>query len=328
MYADHEVAVVVPAFEESGFVGDVLGSIPAYVDRVYAVDDRSTDDTWREIRTSVGRAAERAGSAPGRWKRPDSGPLAERVDRARRGGRLVAIRHARNYGPGGAVKTGYLAALTGTADVVATIDGDGQMDPAMLDRFLDPLVEGAAGYVTGTRFQRRGDLREMPPFRRFGNGVLTSLSRGVTGYWDLSDPVNGYTAATADALERIDVGEIYEGYGYGIGVLAAMNVAGVVARDVPHPSHYGDETSSIRYSQYIPRVSRLLLANGIRRLRRQHPGAAGGAGAALGRVLATVARRPGAVADDGGTDETPEARPDEGRLAGDAEGQDLRASRQ
>ena len=326
MYRDREVAVVVPAFEESGFVGDVLDAVPAYVDRVYAVDDRSTDATWHEIRTVVASAGERAETAPRRWTCPESGPLAGRIDQASRGGRFVALRHASNYGAGGAVKTGYLAALSGTADVVATVDGDGQMDPAILDRFLDPLVEGTAGYTPGTRFQRPGDLRKMPPFRRFGNGMLTVLARGVTGHWGVSDPVNGYTAATADALERIDVTGIHEGYGYGIDVLVAMHLAGVTTRDIPHSSSYGAETSSIRYGQYVPRVSRLLLSSGARRLSRQYLGGGGVAGVVACR-LTGGAHRLGIVDGSGSAGDAPRAGSSETSVAGDGGGRDGRTSR-
>jgi glycosyltransferase involved in cell wall biosynthesis len=272
MFRDRTVAVVVPAYDEAGFVGDVLASMPASVDRIYPVDDASTDGTWAELRavahgdatSPADGAADPLGSG-GEFTRA----LAARVCESAGAGRVLALRHGRNRGAGGAVKTGYLAALAAGADLVATIDGDGQMDPALLDRFLRPLVDGSAAYATGSRFERRSDTREMPAFRRAGNVLLTHLARVATGYRDLSDPVNGYTAITRRALRDIDVPTLYEGYGYGIDVLARLHAAGYGVVDVPRPSSYGAETSSIRYSTYVPRVSRLLAATAVDRLRRE-----------------------------------------------------------
>jgi hypothetical protein len=109
----------------------------------------------------------------------------------------------------------------------------------------------------------------MPAFRQAGNVLLTHLARVATGYRDLTDPVNGYTAITRRALRAIDVATLYEGYGYGIDVLARLRAEGYPVVDVPRPSTYGAETSSIRYRRYVPRVSRLLAVTAVERLRRE-----------------------------------------------------------
>jgi|AntRauMinimDraft_4_1070384.scaffolds.fasta_scaffold00163_31 glycosyltransferase involved in cell wall biosynthesis len=303
MYRDHSVAVVVPAYDEAALVGDVVAAIPAFVDRVYLVDDASNDDT-----SQVALAAadpERGPATPA--SPPDDGPtgvratLDDRVTERTRRGRVTALRHGENAGAGGAVKTGYLAALAGGVDLVATVDGDGQMDPARLGRFLDPLVAGDADYVKGTRLRRRGDRDEMPAFRLFGNAVLTLLSRASTGYLGLTDPVNGYTATTRDALAAIDPGSLYEGYGYGVQVLARLHAAGCRVADVPHASTYGAEVSSIDYATYVPRVSGLLAATLAWRLRRERldalpdPGVAGAAESAVGALLGAVGGAVGTV---------------------------------
>lgn len=260
MYREHSVAAVVPAYNERGFVASVLEAMPAYVDRVYAVDDASTDGTWNELLTAVD------GDAPWGEQRPAA--LDARIAATRHDGQAVALRHARNRGPGGAVKTGYLAALAEGVDLITTIDGDGQMDPALLDGFLDPLVDGSADYTKGSRFERPDDLEGMPAFRRFGNALLTHLAQAVTGDEALSDPVNGYTAITRHALRTIDVPALYEGYGYGIDVLGRLHVNDCRVVDVPHSASYADETSSIRYHTYVPRVSCLLATTALRGPRR------------------------------------------------------------
>jgi len=256
MYREHEVAVVVPAYDERGRVASVVEAIPAYVDRVYAVDDGSTDGTWNELLAVADGDAPRGEGLPA--------PLEGRVADLRGAGGVVALRHGRNRGAGGAVKTGYLAAVADGFDLVATVDGDGQMDPALLDRFLDPLVDGAADYAKGSRFERPDDPEEMPALRRFGNGLLSHLARAATGYGHLSDPVNGFTAATRQALRAVDLTALYEGYGYGIDVLGRLRANGCRVVDVAHPARYGDETSSIRYRTYVPRVSLLLAVTALR----------------------------------------------------------------
>jgi len=142
------------------------------------------------------------------------------------------------------------------------------MDPRRLDRFLDPLVDGDADYAKGTRLSRREHTAECPR-RLFENRLLTLLCRLSSGYWSLTDPVNGYTAIRREALKAIDPASAYEGYGYGTEVLARLHAAGCRVADVSHPSRYGDENSGIDYRQYTTRVSRLLLATLLWRLGRE-----------------------------------------------------------
>ncbi|WP_049972919.1 glycosyltransferase family 2 protein [Haladaptatus cibarius] len=257
MYEGHTIGVVVPAYNEEGFVGDVLDSLPDFVDRVYAVDDASTDGTWDEIREYA--AVERA---------PRAG-VSDDTD-----GQVVAIRHNQNRGAGGAIKTGYLAARDDGTDVTVTIDADGQMDPSMMTRFLDPIVAGEADYTKGNRLSNSEFRSAMPRFRLLGNWLLTGLTRIASGYWDITDPQNGYTAISISALEAIDLEEMYEYYGYCNDILVKLNVAGMRVADVDMPAAYGDEESSIEYGDYIPKVSLMLLGNFFWRLGsryRTHP---------------------------------------------------------
>ncbi|MFC3476128.1 glycosyltransferase family 2 protein [Halobacterium litoreum] len=277
MYRERTVAVVVPAHDEAAFVGSVVAAIPDYVDRVYLVDDCSGDDT---------RAVALDAADPDRGCRldgtVDASPLADRVAELDERGRLLAFRHDENRGAGGAVVTGYLAAVAESVDLVATIDADGQMDPTVLARFLDPLADGDADYAKGSRLDSVEDTKPMPAFRLFGNAALTALCRVASGYWGVSDPVNGYTAITGDALEAIDPATVYEGYGYGIDVLGRLRAADRRVVDVPHESAYGDEASGIDYGTYVPRVSELLARTLARRLARERPKSVAAAGVATG----------------------------------------------
>src|SRR6056297_2255120 len=272
MYRGSSVGVVIPAYNEEGFVGDVIREMPAYVDRIYVIDDRSTDGTWGEIL----EAARADASEHGNHGDPtvqqlvaDGGAtaLANRATVRDTIGRVVPIEHRENRGAGGAIKTGYLAALADGVDATVTVDADGQMDLSQMQRLLDPIVDGGADYAKGNRLLSREYRDAMPRFRFVGNAVLTFLTKIASGYWKTMDPQNGYTAISRRALDSIAVDQLYEYYGYCNDLLVKLNAKGMRVADVAMPAVYGDEESSIRYATYIRKVSMMLLRNFLWRLK-------------------------------------------------------------
>ena len=311
MYREHTIGVVVPAYNEEGFVGDVIRGMPAYVDRIYVIDDCSTDGTWEEVREAAIHDADRAlqyeaiGATRDREREPGPDGVAvdggmSRTDGGGRGdvdggsprtdggtvtgrsmlheraevhdpiGRVLPIAHRENRGAGGAIKTGYLAALEDGVDITATVDGDGQMDLDQLPKLLDPIVDGRADYAKGNRLLYREYRQEMPKFRFLGNSILTFLTKIASGYWKTMDPQNGYTAISNYALENVGVGAMYEYYGYCNDMLVKLNAKGMRVADVAMPAVYGEEASSIKYRTYIRRVSGMLLQNFLWRLKTKY----------------------------------------------------------
>ena len=230
MYRGHLIGVVVPAFNEWELIHETLVAIPSYVDRIYAVDDGSTDGTCTVIE-----------------KLQD-------MDR-----RLVYLRHEKNRGVGAAIITGYREAIADGMDIIAVMAGDNQMDPDELPGLLDPIVEGRADYTKGNRLLYQGHRVGMSKWRYFGNTLLTFLTRIGSGYRHLIDPQNGYTAISTVVFERFSPDTIYPWYGYCNDLLVKLNAYGFKVMDIPMPARYGSEKSTIRYSTYIPRVSWLLL---------------------------------------------------------------------
>jgi glycosyltransferase involved in cell wall biosynthesis len=292
MYREHTVAAVIPAYNEEGFVGDVIDDLPEFLDHAYVVDDGSTDDTWAEISR---HAAERNGDHGGHFD-----------------DLVVPIRHDENRGVGGAIKTGYLRAREERIDLTVVLGGDDQMDPRELTRYLDPIVDGVADYTKGTRFSRPEDWDRMPRFRLAGNVILSYLTKVASGYWGTMDSQNGYTAISLSALERTDIEGMYEYYGYCNDLLVRLNVADVRVGDVPRSSTYAYSEgwkSHIDYKEYIPRVSAMLCRGFVRRLYRKYllrdynPIAplyllgAGVTGVGVAGLLSALARRDG----DGGS---------------------------
>jgi glycosyltransferase involved in cell wall biosynthesis len=255
MYRDASVGVVVPAFNEGPFIGTVLDTMPEFVDRVYAVDDCSTDETWAEIESRVTPELIAEPIPDGGSSNPSN---------------VVPIRHRTNRGRGAAVKTGYQRAMEDDLDIVVVMDGDAQMDPNQLDRLLDPVVSGRADYAKGNRLARPRDWRGMSNWRLFGNVMLTLLTNVASGYWGLRDSQNGYTAISAEMLEQLDIEALYDDYGFLNDMLVTLNMHHARVYDVEMPAVYGDERSGIRYGTFIPSLSLLLFRGFLRRLKHEH----------------------------------------------------------
>jgi glycosyltransferase involved in cell wall biosynthesis len=256
MYKGKTIGVVVPAYNEEGFVGEVIDTIPEFVDRVYVVDDGSTDGTWQEIQHHTRKANQGTVAS---IQRTDGGISFER--------QVVPIRHEENSGVGNSIKTGYRHALEDNVDITAVMGGDGQMDPNILDRIIDPVAEGRADYSKGNRLLYREFREGMGKWRFFGNSILTFLTKIASGYWKMMDPQNGYTAISRYALENVGIEEMYGYYGYCNDLLVRLNAQGMRIADVAMPAVYGEEKSSIKYSTYIRRVSVMLLKNFLWRLK-------------------------------------------------------------
>ncbi|AFK21338.1 glycosyltransferase (plasmid) [Haloferax mediterranei ATCC 33500] len=255
MYHGNIIGVVVPAYNEEQFIEQVIETIPEFVDRIYVIDDHSTDETWRKVRDYVARANKRT-LVP---FVPDGGNQGRQ--------RVVPIRHSTNRGRGAAVKNGYERALADGVDIVVVMDGDGQMDPAILSTLVDPVADGTADYAVGDRLAGPSHWRGMPTWRLFGNLLLSGLTRIASGYWHIRDPQNGYTAISAATLSDIGVERLYNQYGFLNDLLVKLNVAEKRVTTVSMDAQYGDEKSSIRYTTFVPGLSFLLLKDFLWRLR-------------------------------------------------------------
>ena len=237
MYKDKKIGVVIPAYNEERLIISTLKTVPDFVDKIYVVNDCSKDDTLKLITKYASSHR-----------------------------RVTVIDHAINQGPGAAIIHGYDRAREDNIDIIATMDGDGQMDPSYLHLFLEPIIEGKCDFTGGNRLLSDASHHGMSKFRFFGNSILSFLTKIASGYWQLLDPQNGYTAISARALDTIPYQKMYPRYGYLNERLMLLNVYGFRVRNVSHPARYADEKSTIKYSTYIPRVSKLLLKLFLRRM--------------------------------------------------------------
>jgi len=236
MYEGYSLGVVVPAYNEEKLIAETLESMPHCADRIYMVDDGSTDATRL---------------------------IMERFNH----GRYCVLSNDRNRGVGAAIVSGYKKALDEDIDIAVVMAGDNQMGVEHLPLLLAPIIEGRAEYAKGNRLSQFSHCRGMSNWRLFGNWVLTMLTKIASGYWAIGDPQNGYTAITREALKRIDLDEVYPRYGYCNNLLVRLNVAGCRVSDVAIPARYGNEKSKIKYRTYIAKLSFLLLRDFFWRLR-------------------------------------------------------------
>jgi len=241
VYRDRTIAVVVPAYNEELLIADTLVSIPALVDRIYAVNDASRDRTQAIIEKT-----------------------------AKQDPRIIPLQHEKNSGVGAAIVTGYKRALAEHMSIAVVMAGDNQMDPELITSFIDPLIENKADYTKGNRLLSPEYRKGMGRWRFIGNTVLTFMTKFSSGYWKLMDPQNGYTAISRRALERLNLDTIYPHYGYCNDLLVNLNVFGFRVMDVEMPARYGRETSKIKYGSYIGKVSWLLFRDFFYRLRMKY----------------------------------------------------------
>lgn len=168
-----KIHIVIPCYRVTNHVLDVIAKIGAEVSVIFAVDDCFPDGSGEFITKYCTDA------------------------------RVVVLRNAQNQGVGGAVLTGYRAAIKAGTGVIVKVDGDGQMDPSLIPDFVAPITAGEADYTKGNRFFDLEEIRAMPKLRLFGNAVLSFMTKLSSGYWDLFDPTNGYTAIHADVARHL-----------------------------------------------------------------------------------------------------------------------------
>jgi dolichol-phosphate mannosyltransferase len=216
-----QLAVVIPCYKVTRHVLDVIARIGPEVSMIFAVDDCCPEQSGSFIE---GNATDP---------------------------RLTVIYHEANKGVGGAVMTGYKAALEAGADVIVKVDGDGQMDPALVPIIARPVLDGRADYSKGNRFHSVWNVRSMPGIRLFGNAVLSFLTKLSSGYWSIFDPTNGYTAIHAEALRRIELANVSERYFFESDMLINLGNVRAVVADVPMEAKYADEESNLKIGQVI-----------------------------------------------------------------------------
>lgn len=231
------VSVVIPCYNVSKHIENVIGQIPHTIDFIIAVNDCSTDETHC---------------------------ILSRLQEGNN--RLIYLKHEVNQGVGGAMLTGFKKALELDCDITIKMDGDGQMDHANIHRLIKPIKEGTADFSKGNRFRDFKALKSMPAFRRFGNLGLSFLIKAASGYWNVFDPTNGFIAIHKETLNSINFNKVHKRYFFESSLLIELYYVNAVIVEVPMKALYADESSNLSISRTLFEFPPKLLYALIRRI--------------------------------------------------------------
>jgi dolichol-phosphate mannosyltransferase len=210
-----KVCVVIPCYRVGDSLLNVISLIEADVAKIYVVNDCCPDDSTLSV---------------------------EQL----KDDRICLLRTPVNLGVGGAVMLGYRHAIEDCMDIVVKIDGDGQMDPRLISAFIAPIIRGEADYTKGNRFYELEQIHRMPVLRVIGNAGLSFITKLSSGYWDIFDPSNGYTAISVPVLEKLPFYKISNRFFFESDMLFRLNILRAVVEDIPMDARYGNEISNLK----------------------------------------------------------------------------------
>ncbi len=243
MYRNKKISLVIPAYNEEKLIVQTLKGVPKLIDRIYVIDDASTDNMFNVVHNL------------------------QKKDK-----RIKIIKHHKNQGPGIGIIHGYKKSAEEGYDIAVVVGGDNQMDLAEVTKFLDPIIEDKADYSKGNRFMHGSAFKDMPQKRFLGNSVLSFLTKFASGYWKLFDTQDGYTAISKEMIDRVDWSKAMVGYGYVSDFIILLNVYNARIKDVPRKAIYlpGERQSQIKIVKYMLKVGPRIIKKFFWRLNNKY----------------------------------------------------------
>ncbi len=288
MLHNKTIAVVVPAYNEESQIGMVIETMPAYVDRIIIVNDKSKDKTAEVVLSYIAKDNSVRTPIVSDLKSDFKDTIYNRADSVLRqmaidemkfflpsevankdpeNDRVILINQLENGGVGAAIARGYKWAKDHGIDCTAVMAGDGQMDPDELESICMPVIKDGVDYVKGNRLIHRSAWLVIPKTRYFGNSILSILTKVASGYWHVSDTQTGYTAISKSAINAIRLYDIYRSYGMPNDMLVKLNIAFCTLKEVEiKPIYNVGEQSKMKIFKVIPRISWLLIKSFFKRL--------------------------------------------------------------
>ena len=169
--ADAKILVCVPAFNEAKNISEIVNKSKKYANGVIVYDDGSTDDT-SELATAAG---------------------------------ATVIKSPKNTGYGSAIRALFQAAREQNADIMVTLDSDGQHNPDQIPNVIEPIKQGY-DIVLGSRYLRNNDKDKVPKIRSFGIKTITKLAQSAS-YKGITDSQSGFRAYSKNAISKINLFE-------------------------------------------------------------------------------------------------------------------------
>ncbi len=217
-----KIAVCIPAYKVKNHIVETVRSIPNTIEAIYVVDDCCPEQSGQHLKSEL------------------------------QDPRVKVLFHEVNRGVGGAMITAYKEFLKDDkASVAVKMDGDGQMDPDLIQGLVQPILEKKADYTKGNRFFQIGGLAKMPKIRLFGNSMLSLINKFVNGHWHVMDPTNGFTAIHIDTLRTVELDKIDQRYFFESDMLFRLGIIKARVLDMAMKAKYEDEESSLSISRVL-----------------------------------------------------------------------------
>lgn len=165
--------------------------------------------------------------------------------------KLTIHRNEKNQGYGGNQKVGYQYAIDRGFDIVALVHGDGQYAPECLPSLLEPLVQGEADMVFGSRMSEKGKALRggMPLYKFVGNRILTGIQNKLSGL-SLSEYHSGYRLYSTHALKKIPFQSFTNTWHFDTQIILALAERNMRIKERPIPTYYGDEICHVNGVPY------------------------------------------------------------------------------
>jgi len=237
MYKHKKVGIYVPAYNEEANIGEVIETMPDYVDIILVVDDCSKDKTSEVVK---------------KYMKKDK--------------RIVLERNERNRGNGYGAIFAYQKLIEMGMDLICPMAGDGQTEPQYLPRLLDPVVNDECDFAKGNRFLEAAVYKKMPAYRYWGNIFVTMINKFSTGYYSMYDSLNGYYVVRASVLKKINFNKLGDRYEFENSFWIQLNIAGARGKDVSIPPIYKNEQSKIRLWKVVIPTLRVLIKGFFERI--------------------------------------------------------------
>ena len=215
------ITVVIPAFKVAEQIISVIQAIDKSVTQIIVIDDMCPQKSGEIVNQKI------------------------------KDNRVKVLFNQKNLGVGGSMLRGYSEALKAKPTYIVKLDGDGQMDPRLIPKFIHELEKNNGDYAKGNRFADSESLNTMPKVRIVGNLVLSFLAKFSTGYWNIFDPNNGFTVIKSDILAQLPLHKINPRYFFESDMLFRLNLIGAHVVDVPMNAIYGTEKSNLKVTKTI-----------------------------------------------------------------------------
>ncbi len=225
-----KIAVIVPAYNEELLIKKTIESIPGIADKIFIINDASTDNTGSIIK-----------------------------DLGKSNKKIYLINNDKNSGVGFSIVAGYEKAYEMGYEVGVVMTGDAQALPVDFENLIEPVIKSESDYTKGNRLKFKGVSKIMPKHRFYGNTLLTLLTKFASGYYHIMDPQMGYTALNLKLVPELGLNKLIKRYGYPGHLLYLLNLIDAKVSDVNVEPHYGEEKSGIRLVTFVPKLCYLLV---------------------------------------------------------------------